>query len=282
MPTLVHLADAKEAKKILKNGIKPGKYAPGVFFMPVSQDFFGSHQWLRELKRRRVKTFVGIYFRLNSKEEVWYGHFNEKHTQGHLGEGIRDFLNREDRLGYEFLIERKIEPAEITKVRHLPQGVGWRYVPHSHRKENLCVCPMCISSGEINARKKINKVEPPELRLPYPELLARLTTETDEYQMGNLFSQIKSRRRRSDPEELRFIIDRGELSDIEWLATALSSFKHPNALKMLLELCRYDEGEVRELSAEAILELKPGEAKDLLQEFTHDPVVASLISENEG
>lgn len=280
MPTLVHLADAKEAKKILRNGIKPGKYAPGVFFMPVSQDFFGSHQWLRELKRRRVKTFAGVYFRLHSSEEVWYGHFNEKHTKGSLGAGIRDFLDREDRLGYEFLIERKIEPSEIAKVRYLPQGIGWRYVPHSHRKESLCVCPMCVSSGEINARKKINKVEPPEPRLPYPDLLARLKVETDEFEVGVLFSQIKSKRRKSDPEELRFIMDKGELSDIEWLAATLSSFKHPNALKMLLELCQYEVGEVRELSAEAILEIKPKEGKALLQEFVHDPAVASLISEN--
>lgn len=279
MPTLVHLADANEAKKILKNGIKPGKHASGVFFMPVSQDFFGSHQWLRELKRRGIKTFVGIYFRLHSSEEVWYGHFNEKHAKGPLGVGIRDFLDREDRLGYEFLIERRIEASEIVKVRHLPQGIGWRYQPHSHRKESFCVCPMCVSRGEINARKKINTVEPPVPRLSYPELVSKLKTELDEYAVGDLFSQIKSKRRKSDPEALRFIIERGDESDIAWLAASLSSFKHPNALKMLLELCKHEADEVRELSAEGILELKPEEGKALLKEFSGDTVIAMVISD---
>ncbi|MCE7990357.1 MAG: hypothetical protein HEP71_00195 [Roseivirga sp.] len=279
MPTLVHLADAKEAKKILKNGIKPGKNASGVFFMPVSQDFFGSYQWLRELKRSGAKTFVGIYFKLSSSEEVWYGHYNEKHSKGSLGEGIGDFLERDDRLGYEFLIERKIEASEIVKMRHLRQGIGWRYAPHSHLKESLCVCPICVSRGEINARKKINKAEPPEPRLAYPVLLAKLKTETDEDAVGDLFSQMKSKRRKSDPEELRFIIDRGEESDIAWLAASLSSFKHPNALKMLLELCTHEGDEVRELSAEGILELRPKEGKELLNEFSADPAIARAISD---
>lgn len=279
MPTLVHLADAKEAKRILKNGIKPGKHRSSVFFMPVSQDFFGSHQWLRELKRCGIKTFVGVYFRLNSSEAVWYGHYNEKHSKGPLGEGIRDFLDREDRLGYEFLIERKVEASEIVKVRDLPQGVGWRYQPHSHRKESLCTCPVCVSNGDINARKKIEKVEPPQPRLVYPDLLVRLRTEFDEYAVGDLFSQIKSKRRKSDPEALRFIIERGEESDIAWLAASLSSFRHPHALKMLLELCKHEADEVRELSAEGILELKPEEGKTLLKKFSADAVIASVISD---
>lgn len=280
MPTLVHLADAREAKSILKNGIKPGKKWAVVFFMPVSQDFLGSHQWLRELKRRGIKTYVGIYFKLKSAEEVWYGPYNEEPKKGKLGEGILDFLDKDDHLGYEFMIDRKIEASEIVKVRNLPQGIGWRYYPESHAREALCKCPVCISPGEINARKKINEQEPPEPKIPYNELVDKLKTEFDEYEVGNLFSRIKSKKRKSDPEELRFIIEREEVSDIEWLATTLSSFKHPNALKMLFELCQHQSDEVREYSAEGVLELKPSEGKQLLQIFSDDPVIAGVLAEH--
>jgi hypothetical protein len=39
MPTMVHLADEREAANIKRNGIKIGKYQTGVFCMPVLQNF---------------------------------------------------------------------------------------------------------------------------------------------------------------------------------------------------------------------------------------------------
>ena len=37
MPTLIHIADEKNAKKILTSGIRIGKYNKGIYFMPVTQ-----------------------------------------------------------------------------------------------------------------------------------------------------------------------------------------------------------------------------------------------------
>ena len=159
MPTLVHLADEKYADKIVANGIKIGKGTRGVYCIPVTPDFYVSHQWLRELRRRGVKIFVGVYFKLNTKELVWFGKYNRGHAQMELGKALAEFRKAEDKLGFEFLVERKIEPKEIQKVKHLPQIVGWRYYPDSHNRETLCTCPMCITPGEINSRKKRKKIE---------------------------------------------------------------------------------------------------------------------------
>lgn len=53
----VHLAPESRIKLIQRNGIgrlrKPRGVLPGgIFAVPVTRNFFISHQWLRELKRR--------------------------------------------------------------------------------------------------------------------------------------------------------------------------------------------------------------------------------------
>ena len=279
MPTLIHIADEKNAKKILTSGIRIGKYNKGIYFMPVTQDFFGSHQWIRELKRRGIKTFVGAYFKLNSDEIVWHGKYNEKHRKTTLGLGVKSFLNQEDRLGYEFFIDRKIEASEIHKVRAIPQNVGWRYFPHSHTRPLNCACPMCISSGEINSRKKINKIEPPDPLLPYPEIIDRLQTEKDEFEIDNLLSSLRYKRRKTDPEALRFLIENGLAANIQSLALTLSSFKHPNTKNMLIELCQHEDESVREYSAEGILEVYNESGITLLESFSSDPIIKRVINE---
>ena len=79
MPTLVHLASEREASSIKKNGIKIGKHRQGIYCMPILQNFYLSHQWLRELKRRGINTFVGVYFKLDSKTKVYAGRYNQDH-----------------------------------------------------------------------------------------------------------------------------------------------------------------------------------------------------------
>src|ERR1044072_6423694 len=135
MPVLVHLADEKESVRIKKNGIKIGKYRQGVFCMPVLQNFYVSHQWLRELKRRGVKTFVGIYFKMDSKQKVYAGKYNKEHPHITVGEAIKEIRGLDDPLGYELIIDRKITAKEIQKIKSLPQKIGWRYIPGSNNKK---------------------------------------------------------------------------------------------------------------------------------------------------
>lgn len=157
MPILVHLADERDTQKILNGGIKIGKFGYGIYCMPVLSNFYVTHQWLRELKRNGGRTFVGIYFRIASSELVFAGKYGNKHKLIPLGQAIKEIMEMEDPLGYELIIDRKIEPGEITKVKHLPQKVGWRYMPNS-KGQKPCNCEYCLR-GTIKGRRTKTRLD---------------------------------------------------------------------------------------------------------------------------
>ncbi|MBC6989444.1 HEAT repeat domain-containing protein [Hymenobacter sp. BT491] len=277
MPTLIHLADKKDAKHILRSGIKIGKYEHGVFFMPQTPDFFVSHQWLRELRCRGARTYVGIHFKLPDKEEVWFGKYGTQHQKAPLGQAIGAFMQLDDKLGYEFLIERKIEPAEILKAVSLPQTVGWRYSPDSHTKTALCVCPMCISRGDIKGRIKREKIEPPVAVPPFAELIERLKAAKDEDEIATLFSYISRKRRKTDPHELLFLLEDNNGTSLQYLASALPVFKHAHTCQMLARLCTHSDPHVREYSAESLLEVSTDKGLAFLLSLPEDAVITTVI-----
>jgi len=157
MPILVHLTDERDANMIIKGGIKAGKFANGVYCMPVLPNLYVTHQWLRELKRNGAKTFVGVYFRMASDELVYAGKYGEPHMHISLGQAIKEIMELKDPLGYELIIDRKVEPNEITKVRHLPQTVGWRYMPNSKGKKP-CSCKYCLR-GTIKGNRTKKRLD---------------------------------------------------------------------------------------------------------------------------
>lgn len=153
MPTLVHLADERDSKKILNAGIKVRKNGQGVYCMPVLPDFYVTHQWLRELKRFGAKSIVGVYFKIDSSELVYAGKFSEPHKHISLGEAIKEIMSLKDPLGYELIIDRKIEAKEIIKIKPLPHNVGWRYLPGSNGTIP-CTCEFCLRSRIKGKRMK--------------------------------------------------------------------------------------------------------------------------------
>ena len=155
MPTLVHLADQRNAESNRKNGIKPIIKGLGIYAMPVMQNFYLSHQWLRELKSNGAKTIVGVYFKMDSAEMVYVGRYNKRHQLVNLGTAIKMIMEAEDALGYEIIINRKIGPKEISKIKHLPQVIGWRYFPESNNVRP-CYCEFCLK-GTIKGRKTLNR-----------------------------------------------------------------------------------------------------------------------------
>lgn len=160
MPTLVHLADEKNTARILRNGIKTGRYGTGVYCMPVLPNFYVSHQWLRELKRNGARSYIGVYFKVPSSELVYAGRYNQPHQHITLGTAIKEIMSLEDPLGYELIIDRKITAAEITSIRNLPQVLGWRYFPGSHNKKP-CNCEYCLRSS-IKGRKTKQRLDEEE------------------------------------------------------------------------------------------------------------------------
>jgi hypothetical protein len=156
MAQFVHLASAKNAAAIRRSGIKPHRFpkwpARGVYAMPVTSNFFVSHQWLRELKRDGQRSIVGIYFRIGDNEPVLIGHYRYQHRQVTANQAVGLVMHAKNAEGYEVIIPRKIEATEIRRVRALPQVLGWRYYPDAHGKKP-CGCPFCQSRGEIKSRK---------------------------------------------------------------------------------------------------------------------------------
>jgi len=138
---------------IFKNGIKVGKRAPGIFCMPVLTNFFVTHQWLRELKRNGARTFVGVYFKLYSDVMVFAGKYGQDHRQITLGDAISEIMSLDDPLGYELIIDRKVTPKEIVQIKHLPQTLGWRYMPDSHGTRP-CYCEFCLKGAIKGKRTK--------------------------------------------------------------------------------------------------------------------------------
>jgi hypothetical protein len=156
MAMFVHLTEQSKTARIRRAGIgrlraAGGAFPGGVFAVPVSPNFYFSHQWLRELKRRNAGPIAGVYFRIPDDERVWLGHYGQRHKWMSAAEAVAVFRKGKDLLGWEVVIPRKIAADEIHRVRRLPQVVGWRYMPGSNGRKP-CGCDYC-QRGQYGARR---------------------------------------------------------------------------------------------------------------------------------
>src|SRR5262249_48070819 len=132
MAMFVHLAPESAIARIRRSGISRmrkahGEFPGGVFAVPVTRNFFLSHQWLRELKRRGPKVIAGVYFRIKDTERVWVGHYHQAHRWMTAAQAVAEFMASEKSEGWEVVIPRRISSSEIHRVRMLRQVLGWRY-----------------------------------------------------------------------------------------------------------------------------------------------------------
>ncbi len=157
MAMFVHLAQQSRVASFRRNGIrrlrKPGGVFPGgLFAVPVTRNFYISHQWLRELKRRNQGPLAGIYFRIPDEVQVWVGHYNRHHRWMSASEAVAEFMSADNAMGWEVVIPRRIHPDEIHRTRHLPQVLGWRFSPTAKGKPPFCACKFC-TLGDYGARR---------------------------------------------------------------------------------------------------------------------------------
>jgi hypothetical protein len=122
------------------------------------------------------------------------------------------------------------------------------------------------------------KLEPPSKKANFEQLLARLMKESDEDEIDNLLWSIKSTRRRSDPNQLLFLLERKSDSVNQSLAMALGAFRHENTKKILEQLLESKDEETREFSAYSLLDLYGREAETYLKKM-NDPVIYQAIEE---
>lgn len=159
MAQFVHLTPEKAVAAVRRSGIKAQRYDRAeiegfervVHAMPVVEDFYVSHQWLRELKRSGQRTIVGIYFRIPDAERVLVGHYGQNKRSVTAAEAVGIVRDAENAEGFEVVIPRRIEAKEIQRVAALPQVTGWRYYPGAKGRKP-CGCAFCVR-GDIKARR---------------------------------------------------------------------------------------------------------------------------------
>jgi hypothetical protein len=163
MITFVHLVPEKEVKSILRSGIKTSEVygkeiKNGVFCMPLTQDYFATYQWLRELKRKGQNKFLAIHFKVPDNEEVLFGHYGNREDNKKVtaSEAVKLMMESENKQGIEIIINRKIDKKEIVKTVHINNNVGWRYYPGSHARK-LCKCTGCISTRDFKGKQLLKK-----------------------------------------------------------------------------------------------------------------------------
>ena len=157
MAIFVHLTFEKNLKAILRNGISRVRKDGGIYAMPVTRNFYVSHQWLREMKRRTSGSVVAVYFRIPDDTPVQVGRYNQYHRQMTAAQAVATMMDCQNREGFEVIIPRKIDRSEIHRYRTLPQVIGWRYYPESHGRKP-CGCPYC-QRGDYGARKLRKRYE---------------------------------------------------------------------------------------------------------------------------
>lgn len=166
MAMFVHLTTETRVPRIRRNGIarlrKTDEISPGgVYAVPVTRDFYASHQWLRELKRCNRGPIAGVYFRVPDEELVWIGHYGKEHRLVTAAEAIALFTEADDPVGWEVIIPRRVEAHEIHKTRGLPQVIGWRFSPTAKGKPPFCTCKFC-TRGEYGSAKLRKRLGSPD------------------------------------------------------------------------------------------------------------------------
>ncbi|HEV2238642.1 MAG TPA: hypothetical protein VGR57_18435 [Ktedonobacterales bacterium] len=156
MTLMLHLAPAKERRRIEQAGIRTHPALPGVsgvFAMPVVPNHFHTHQWMRELRKWRAVPMIGVYVRIPDDEIVHAGRYNGQHQAITAAQAAAGLLRGGDAaLGYEVIVPHAIPPAAIQRIRRLPRVIGWRHYPGAHGRRP-CGCPACVVRGQYKARR---------------------------------------------------------------------------------------------------------------------------------
>ena len=184
MPVFVHLTSHRNLPSIRRTGIA-ARRGGGVWALPVTSSFNVSHQWVRELRRLGGGTIVAVYFRVGDDEPVEIGHYGRPRLRMSAAEAVAVMIAAQRRdpgsaraadagskavaagraapsspEGYEVVIGRRIDRAEIVRIKAVPQVVGWRHRPGAHGSPP-CLC-LCCERGGYGVRRLLGRVEEAE------------------------------------------------------------------------------------------------------------------------
>jgi hypothetical protein len=237
MTQLVHITGEEMGKKIARVGINKGYGNGFVYFMPVSKNYYMSHQWARELKRSGIKCFSAIYFKIPDETMVWHGHYNQKHENERLSIALGKYLKEPDQLGYEFYVVGRIDVKCITKVVPINNILGWRYYPGAHDRKP-CGCPACLSRGEYGSsrRRKKWKEENEKDRFTITEARQIIKNSNDIDDIYYAIGALSRKKRNEDPRYMFRVFDIDDDIIKYDGVKLLAKYRHPAAKMKLMEL----------------------------------------------
>src|SRR5215467_12780897 len=123
MAMFVHIAPEKRTKAIVRNGISRlraiARTPAGIFAMPVTRNFYVSHQWLRELKRHGQGPIAAVYFRIPDETPVWIGHYNQSHQRMNAAAALALIADQANPEGYEVIVPGGVERSQLHRVKRL-------------------------------------------------------------------------------------------------------------------------------------------------------------------
>ncbi len=153
MASFVHVTAEEDLARIRRSGLRPGRGQAGVYAVPVTPDFMGSHQWLREIGRWKCgRRMAAVYFRIPGGTPVVFGRYNQHHTAGTADEAVAALLAAADPLGFETIVQRAVRADEITSVKAMRQITGWRYFPAAKGRPPFCTCDYCQRGQPFSRR----------------------------------------------------------------------------------------------------------------------------------
>lgn len=165
----MHIAPENEARDIARRGIRATRWAPDpqnhpehdrvVWAFPVLESYTLTHSWSRELKRWGRSTLAAFTFRVPDDDPAYVRHFSNPVVLSTASEAAGIVRSAADPRGYEILLPRRVEAAEIVRWRVLPRAIGWRYWPKAKNSPmRLCDCPCCVPRGEVRAKRYRERV----------------------------------------------------------------------------------------------------------------------------
>ncbi len=261
MPICTHLTSEKHLSHILRTGIKAqsmlalNKDIKGVYCMPLLPNYYVSHQWLREIKRGSGHAnLIAIDFRLPSNEIVLVGHYSQAKSKFTISAATKLIMTVEDPLGYEIFLPRSVKTSEIQKVRSVPQIVGWRYHPKAKGTEP-CTCDCCIRGqyGANKLRERFSTGE--EQAVPKAQIMAILKHQKDTDALCSALYSLGTKKR-SNAEELEFLLDHPSLEVLSALAMVLEFYRGKKATAMLMQLSNHTYKRIRQEANASLLSRK--------------------------
>jgi hypothetical protein len=227
MAEFVHVTTAEAAQRIERSGIAARSHGRtggrGVYCMPVLPSFTLTYQWVRELRRWHPGVLVAVQLRLPDGQPVTVGRYGTPPVAVTAAQAVAAVREVDDPRGWEVFVPRAVTAAEVRRVRRLPQGVGWRYLPAAHGRRP-CACPACVPRGGYGAarlRRRFPYDQPPR---PKSELMAKLATVATADEIIEVLGEL-GRARRGGAEELAYLAGHPDPLVRDTLASVLRVYR---------------------------------------------------------